>query len=110
MRLRILLIGAFLYPLVLAAQGQDQPIRLSDNSDWWSVGNQSFHMPDFKLLDKDLPSDNFALAGLALDFDDRDPLQAAYRKFGNAIMVERGDGGGSREQVCYVSSQDPNAH
>ena len=110
MHLRILLIGVLLCPAGLVAQAGPQFVRLQDNSDWWSVGNPSFNMPDLKPLDNDLPSDNFAIAGLTLDFDDYDPLQAASRKFGSSIAVERGEAGGSREQVCYVSSQDPNIH
>src|SRR5450755_4487739 len=109
MRLRILLIGVLLCPLVLVAQNRRQFIR-GDSSDWWSVGNQSFKMPDFKSSGDDLPADNFAISGFALDFDVRDPLHAAGGKFGNAITVERGEAGSSREQICYVSSQDPNIH
>jgi len=110
MRLRIPLIGVLLGPLVLVAQDKDQLVSLRDNSDWWSVGSQNFNTPQFEPSDKDLPAENFAIAGLALDLDDRDPLQATSRKFGSAITVERGEPGPSRYQICYVSSQDPNTH
>jgi hypothetical protein len=110
MRLRILLIGVLLCPLVLVAQDKDQVVRLRDDSDWWSVGSHNFRMPNFKPSGTDLGAENFVIAGFALDFDDHEPLQAASRKFGNAITVERDEAGSSREQICYVSSQDPNTH
>lgn len=110
MRLRILLIAVLLRPLVLGAQDKSQLISLGDNTDWWSVGSQNFNMPDLKPLEKDIPAENFAIDGLTLDFDDRDPLQAAYQKFGSANRVERDETGSARDQICYVSSQDPNTH
>jgi hypothetical protein len=110
MHLRILLIGILLCSLVLVGQDKDQLVSLQDNSDWWSVGSQNFNTPHFKPSGKDLAAENFAIAGLALDFDDHDPLQAASRKFGNAITVERDATGSGREQICYVSSQNPNTH
>ena len=110
MRPQVLLIGVLLCPLVLVAQDEDRLVRLRDNSDWWSVGSQNFNMPDIKSSGKDLAAENFAIAGLTLDLDDRDPLQTASQKFGNAITVERGEAGGSRAQICYTSPDDPNVH
>jgi hypothetical protein len=110
MRPQVLVIGALLCPMLVVAQDKNQFVGVQDNSDWWSVGNQNFKMPDIRPLDKELPADNFAFAGLTLNFDDRDPLRAASRRFGSAVPVERSEAGSSRDQICYVSSQDPNIH
>jgi hypothetical protein len=110
MRPQVLLIGALLCPMLLVGQDKNQLVSLQDNSDWWSVGSQNFNTPHFKPSGTDLAAENFAIAGLALDLDDRDPLQAASRKFGSAITVARDQTGSGREQICYVSSQDPSTH
>jgi hypothetical protein len=105
---RILLTGLLFCPLLITGQGQKKTIHLEDHSDWWSVLNESFQPPHFKRLDKDLPSENFEVMGVHLDYESS--FKSVESKFGQAVIVERGDGASGRDQICYSSEQNPDTH
>jgi hypothetical protein len=105
---RILTIVFLLCPLLLAGQIKYITVRLEDHSDWWSVLNESFKSPHSKRLDKDLDSKNFEIEGFSLDYDLS--FQSVQNKLGHADIVERGDASTGRQQICYVSEQNPDTH
>jgi hypothetical protein len=98
----------FLLCPLLAGQVKYKTVRLEDHSDWWSVLNESFKSPHSKRLDKDLAPNNFEIEGFSLDYDLS--FQSVQKKLGHADIVERGDASTGREQICYVSEQNPDTH
>ncbi|HEX3102992.1 MAG TPA: hypothetical protein VHQ22_00985 [Terriglobales bacterium] len=104
----ILLTGLLFCPLLLTGQSQKKTVHLEDHSDWWSVLNESFQPPHSKRLDKDLPSENFEVMGVHLDYEPS--FKSVESKFGQAVIVERGDGANGRDQICYSSAQRPDTH
>ena len=92
----------FLCPWWLQAKIQSS--RFEDRSDWWSILNEGFASPETTPQEKESNDSNFQIAGVALTGHQFKQLTV---KFGNATVVDRGDGSSSRHQVCYESAENP---
>ena len=96
---------AFAFSFLLRAQDTSNTVRLADQSDWWSVLNENFYWPIEKPAGNQLSADNFEIAGMKLD---RDPSFLSVKsKFGRTVTASRGTTSSARQQVCYVSQQNP---
>jgi hypothetical protein len=98
----------FLAMFALVAQGVPQQAReigMDDDSDWWSIIRQ----PDEQTLkpqEKDTAASNFRILGITIGRDDQAAIQ---RKLGRTTVINRGDAGVGRSQICYVS-EDGKTH
>ncbi len=92
-------IPIFLTSLLLNAQ----TVRIKDNSDWWSLLNEKFDVPQLKVGNQDIKTDNFQIAGITLDTQ----FNQIVAKLGKAVEVERGDASTGRHQLCYTSADSP---
>src|SRR5271163_1314594 len=98
---------AILVSALLAFAGTSQIVRIEDRSDWWSIRNEKFHEPDVSAQSMELDGGNFQIAGLALEKDEIEQVEA---KLGKAKVVQRGEASSGREQVCYVSKSAAKAY
>jgi hypothetical protein len=104
-KLKALLILGFAFSFLLGAQDTSNTVRLADQSDWWSVLNENFYWPIEKPAGNELSADNFEIAGMKLD---RDPsFRSVRNKFGRTVAASRGATSSARQQVCYLSEQNP---
>ena len=104
-KLKALLILGFAFSFLLSAQDTSNTVRLADQSDWWSVLNENFYWPIEKPAGDELRADNFEIAGMKLD---RDPsFRNVKNKFGRTVTASRGSTSSARQQVCYLSQQNP---
>jgi hypothetical protein len=77
-------------------------IYLRDDSDWWSIA-RAFPSGGAKAQDREPPPGSLEILGIDLD---KGILPRAIEKLGMTAIVGRGDGGKSRDQVCYVSTEE----
>jgi hypothetical protein len=104
-KLKALLMLAFALSFLLRAQDTSNTVRLADQSDWWSVLNENFYWPIEKPAGNELSTDNFEIAGMKLD---RDPaFRTVKNKFGRTVTASRGATSSARQQVCYLSRENP---
>ena len=104
-KLKALFILAFVFSFLLRAQDTSNSVRLADRSDWWSVLNENFYWPIEHPAGNELSSDNFEIAGIKLDHDLS--FRRVKSKFGGTIIAARGVTSTVRQQVCYLSGQNP---
>ena len=76
-----------------------KPIRIDENSDWWSVIRENDSDEDLKPQDLDIDASNFRVLGITVGSDD---LEAVQKKLGPAHVVTRGDASTGRSQICYA--------
>lgn len=104
-QLKALLILVWAFSFSASAQDPNNSVRLADQSDWWSVLNESFYWPIEKPSGNELSSDNFEIGGIRLEHDSA--FRTVKNKFGRSIMAARGTTASVRQQVCYLSAQNP---
>jgi hypothetical protein len=85
---------------LLSSWSFGQAVRMDDQSDWWSIPNESSQEPQMKVRGEALATENFQIAGVSLENDNPQQVEA---KLGKAKPVQRGDASTGREQLCYVS-------
>jgi len=88
--------------LIFAFPGQT--VRMEDHSDWWSILNENHREPDWKPKETDLGIQSFTIAGVSLE---KDQIEQVEAKLGKTRTVQRGDASGGREQICYTSANGP---
>jgi hypothetical protein len=104
-RLKALVIFVFAFSFLLPAQDTSDTVRLTDQSDWWSVLNENFYWPIEKPAARELSDDNFEIAGIRMDHDAS--FRSIKNKFGRTVIAARGTTSSARQQVCYLSAQNP---
>lgn len=98
---------AILVSALLSLTATSQIVRMEDRSDWWSIRNEKFHEPDVSAQSEELDGGNFKIAGLVLEKDEIEQVEA---RLGKAKIVQRGEASSGREQVCYVSKNPAKLH
>jgi hypothetical protein len=83
--------GAMILVLLLLATvapaQAGKPIRIDENSDWWSVIRENDSDEDLKPQDLDIDASNFRVLGITVGSDD---LEAVQKKLGPAHVVNAG--------------------
>jgi hypothetical protein len=100
-------LAGFSFALLLAlipswSQRSFPPGYINDNSDWWSTAITPAR--NVKVQHRLLPPANFRILGITLGSIDFGDFPDVTAKLAKAKVTSRGDGAGSREQICYVSS------
>jgi hypothetical protein len=85
---------------LLSSWSFGQAVRMDDQSDWWSIPNESSQEPEMKVRGEALATENFQIAGASLENDNPQQVEA---KLSKAKPVQRGDASTGRELLCYVS-------
>jgi hypothetical protein len=104
-KLKALLTLAFAFSFLSRAQDTSNTVRLADQSDWWSVLNENFYWPIEKPAGTEISADNFEIAGRKLDHDPS--FRGVKNKFGRTVTAARGSTSSARQQVCYLSGENP---
>lgn len=89
----IVLGSAMLYPQGLA------PVRLDDNSDWWSAANAAPAAQKTTPQKRKIPDKNLEIQSVVLG---EDMFSQAATEFGSVRPVIRGETANFREQACYA--------
>jgi len=74
------------------------PVRLKDDSDWWSLTKGYDVGRVVKVQQRELPPGSFQILGVQLEDE---LLATAIGKLGPATNIERGEAGEWRSQLCY---------
>jgi len=98
----VVLLGLLLAIPMTTVGGQSDrlPVRINDDSDWWSLTRPTVEDEEIKLQKREIPEASFRILGVALEDDD---FKQAFATLGAAAAVVRGDASVAREQVCYMS-------
>jgi len=93
----LLLVGILLVPVM-----QSSPVRLNDDSDWWSIirGEGEARGTEFQEQKTETAESNFRILGADLGH------QSAPAKLGQPTIVQRGDAATGRSQICYAALHD----
>jgi hypothetical protein len=91
----VLLVSILLAPLT-----QTSPVRLNDDSDWWSIIKDEGKPGgiEVQVQKAETAESNFKILGADLGH------QYPLAKLGRPTSVQRGDAGNFRSQTCYASS------
>lgn len=79
-------------------------MRLRDQTDWWSISNESFRQANVKAKNENIVAGTFEIAGVDLGSDQ---FRKLATKMGKAPIIERGDASTGRQQVCYIAADGP---
>jgi len=110
--MKMLAVLAGITALLLVARsspGMGEPYYPPDNSDWWSLlGHEQRRHNGPAPRDERLPASNFTILGI--NFGNGSFFESGFAEVEHAIdaapIVERGDAGSSRSQICFKSDSD----
>src|SRR5260370_13352252 len=89
--------------ILLAPVTQNSPVRLNDDSDWWSIIKDEGKPGgiEVQVQKAETAESNFKILGADLGH------QYPLAKLGRPTSVQRGDAATGRSQVCYASQGGP---
>jgi hypothetical protein len=99
--------STLLLAITLSASGQqqgDNTVRLSDDSDWWSINRGPDSDGDAPTRKGELEAGTLQILGIS---PDENMFDRAAAKLGKAAVIARGDASTGRQQVCYRSAGTP---
>ena len=95
------------FPLAGPATQTNHPVRLYDNSDWWSASRNTDSDEDIHTERREFTKSTFRILGIDLS---ETMFSKAAARLGAATTIERGDASTGRRQACYVSPGDRQVH